>query len=95
MRSQVHSSQLLVLTFKGRVVALKGGDEVSEQTDQNEAELSVQLFTRLLPAPAQVQSQGVREGRGDDDGTLSFLVKHGGKHEALENVGRTSGSVLL
>lgn len=59
-------------------MTLKRGDEVSEQTDQNETELSVQLFTWLLPSPAQIQSQGVREGRGDDDGTLSFLLRHEG-----------------
>lgn len=83
-------SPVLILTFEGGVVTLKRGDEVSEQTDQNEAELSVQLFTWLLSTPAQVQSQGFREGGGDDDRMLSFLFKHKGKHEALENFGGTN-----
>lgn len=54
------------------------GNKVSEQADQNEAELPVQLFTWLLPTPAQVQCHGFREGGGDDERMLIVLLKHRG-----------------
>lgn len=54
----------------------EGRDEVSEQRHEDEAVLSGQLFTWLLPTPAQVQSQGLREGGGGADATLGLLLKH-------------------
>ncbi len=54
----------------------EAGDEVSEQRHQDEAVLSVQPITWLLLTPAQVQSQGLREGGGGADRTLDFLLKH-------------------
>ena len=51
-----------VVTFEGGVVTPEGGDEVSEQRHEDEAEVCVQTFTWLLLTPAQVQSQGLREG---------------------------------
>lgn len=62
-----------VVTFEGGVVTPERGDEVSEQRHEDEAEVCVQTFTWLLLTPAQVQSQGLREGRRDADETLSFL----------------------
>lgn len=53
------------------------GDEVSEQTHDNKAEVSVKLFGRTMPIVAEVQSQGFREARRDDR-TLSFLLNTGG-----------------
>lgn len=62
-----------MVTFEGGVVTPERGDEVSEQRHEDEAEVCVQTFTWLLLTPAQVQSQGLREGRRDADETLSFL----------------------
>ena len=49
------------------------GDEVSEQTHEHEAVLSVQMFPWKLLTPAQVEGQGSREGGGHGGGSLSFL----------------------
>lgn len=80
MSLQVNSQHIThpggLFTFEGGVVTPEAGDEVPEQRHQNEAVLSVQPITRLLPTPAQVQSQGLREGGGDADRTLGFLLKH-------------------
>lgn len=66
----------MTVTFEGGVVTPERGDEVSEQRDQDKAVLSVQLFTRLLPTPAQVQSQSLSEGGGGRHRSLIFLLKH-------------------
>lgn len=65
----------LVVTFEGDVMTPEGGDEVSEERQQEEAVLSVRPVTGLLHTPAQVRSQGFREGRGDAGVTLRLLNK--------------------
>lgn len=67
-------------------MTLESRDEVSEQSDEDEAVLSLQTFTWLLPTPAQVKSQGIREGGGGGGGrweeTISFLLNH--KNEMIK-----------
>ena len=83
-----------ICTFERGVVTPQRGDEVSEQREQNEAELWVQPLTWLLLTPVQVQSQSLRERGGGGGGTLGFLsvvvlgeLQQGGLQQRVEPLG--------
>lgn len=56
-------------------MAPEAGDEVSEQSNEDEAVLAVQLFTWLLSTSAQVERRRLREGGRHGDEMLGFLLK--------------------